>query len=79
MKNFEAKVRLNTVKDVQRFVAAMDKIPNEKVTLSRDVYCVDARSIMGVFSLNLSEPVTLKIVGDVSQNVLDSIACFVVK
>ena len=49
------------------------------MTLSNDKYKVDAKSIMGVFSLNLSAPVTLTVEGTMPVDVLEGIRQFEVK
>lgn len=54
----KARIKLKTVDDVKDFVSA-SLSSNVNVALRSGRYCVDAKSIMGIFSLNLSEPITL--------------------
>lgn len=45
-------IRLNTLGEVKEFNAAASQISGD-VDLRSGRYCVDAKSIMGIFSLNL--------------------------
>lgn len=55
----EIKVSLNTSQDVKDFCFAASAMPrNISVKALHGDYIVDGRSILGVFSLNLSEPIT---------------------
>ncbi len=52
------KILLNTVTDVKEFVSLVSGC-NYEVGLVSGRYSVNAKSLMGVFSLDLSKPVTL--------------------
>lgn len=52
-------IRLNTLTEVKEFNAAAAQIPGD-VDLRSGRYCVDAKSIMGIFSLNLSRGLTVE-------------------
>lgn len=54
------KVSLNSIDKVKSFVNDMGKIDGE-VFLYGGRYVIDAKSIMGIFSLDLSKPLTLEI------------------
>ena len=59
------RVKLIRPMDVSNFVAAASSCPKEiDIIASHDKYDVDARSIMGMLSLNLSEPVTITMSGE---------------
>lgn len=59
------RVKLIRPMDVSNFVAAASCCPKEiEIIASHGKYDVDARSIMGMFSLNLSEPITITMSGD---------------
>lgn len=59
------RVKLIRPMDVSNFVAAASCCPKEiEIIASHGKYDVDARSIMGMFSLNLSEPVTITMSGE---------------
>ncbi len=58
---------LSTIDDVKRFVTLTNKY-NFSIDLSNGKYKIDAKSIMGVFSLGTSQPVTLEVDNDASQS-----------
>ena len=56
------KIFLRTPQDVKTFCNLMNTVPrNGSVIVEHNEYTVSGRSILGMFSLNLSEPVTLKV------------------
>lgn len=55
-------VSLSSIEDVRRFVNAANRCTCEVDVLSGR-YVVDAKSIMGLFSLDLSQPVEVKVHG----------------
>ena len=56
------KIFLRTPQDVKMFCNLMNTVPrNATVVVEHNEYTVSGRSILGMFSLNLSEPVTLKV------------------
>ena len=63
MKNIIMKeIFLRTPQDVKEFCNLMNTVPrNASVIVEHNEYTVSGRSILGMFSLNLSEPVTLKV------------------
>lgn len=56
----EVNIRLNTVNDVKMFVSEVMKY-NCNFDIISDRYIVDAKSIMGIFSVDLSKPLILRI------------------
>lgn len=54
------KVLLNTVDKVKKFVDATSKFPFN-VYLKSGRYIIDAKSIMGIFSLDLTKPIELDV------------------
>lgn len=69
------KVLLNTVENVKKFVTAVSRIP-EDISLKSGKYIVDAKSIMGIFSLDLSKPIDLVTDDDVWEIDLEPITEF---
>ena len=51
---------LNSVDKVKKFVNVVSKLPYD-CDLVSGRYIVDAKSIMGIFSMNLSKPLELRI------------------
>ncbi len=56
----EVKIRLSSVNDVKDFVSAVSLCRCD-IDIAADRYIIDAKSIMGIFSLDLSKPLVLKI------------------
>ncbi|MBD5103490.1 MAG: HPr family phosphocarrier protein [Ruminococcaceae bacterium] len=54
------KIKLATIDDVKNFVSITTTF-NCEVDVVSNRYVVDAKSIMGLFSLDLTKPLTLKI------------------
>ncbi len=54
------KILLKTPQDVKNFCYAANSFPrNVSVKVKAEAYTVDGKSILGMFSLNLSEPVNV--------------------
>ena len=56
-------IDLNSIEKVKQFINDISKLEGEFDLIS-DRYIVDAKSIMGIFSLNLANPLELRIVSD---------------
>lgn len=74
----ESKVILNSIDDVKEFVAQANKCVFD-VDLLSGRYAVDAKSIMGIFSLDLTKTLTLVIHddGEKADDFLDDIKRFI--
>ena len=72
------KIMLKTISDVNAFVNSVAKYDFD-VDLLSGRYAVDAKSIMGVFSLDLSKPVTLEVESDAAAEFLAEIEQFKVQ
>lgn len=59
----KTKIKLNMINDVKEFLNESIKI-QEDVDLVKGRYTVDAKSVIGVFTLDLSEPVEIVIHSD---------------
>ena len=57
-KVLKARIRLSTIQDIQSFVATVSMTDME-VDLSSQRYVVDGKSIMGIYSLDLLNPIML--------------------
>lgn len=55
----EYKVKISTINDVKKFVNAVSKYEFD-VDLISGRYAIDAKSIMGIFSIDLSKELVLK-------------------
>ena len=54
----EFKVKINNIEDVKKFVAAVSAFRYE-IDLISGKYAVDAKSVMGIFSLDTSKVLTM--------------------
>lgn len=70
-------VKLESVDRVKEFVNIVSKIDGD-VDLASGRYIIDAKSIMGIFSLNLSKSIDLNIHGDVDENTENALRSFFV-
>lgn len=71
-------VLLGTINDVKEFVNVVTRFDFE-VDLISGRYAVDAKSIMGIFSLDLSKPIKVDIHSDDCGEFLAAIEKFAVK
>ena len=76
MKEFT--ILLNAINDVKFFVNAVSKYDFD-VDLVSGRYAVDAKSIMGIFSLDLSKEIKLVIHSDEDEALIKEIKPFIVK
>ncbi len=76
MKEFT--ILLNAINDVKFFVNAVSKYDFD-VDLVSGRYAVDAKSIMGIFSLDLSKEIKLVIHSDDAEEFIKEIKPFIVK
>ena len=72
------KISLSSIEAVRNFVEIVRKF-NEEIDLSSGRYVVDAKSIMGIFSLDLSKPIQLNAHTDDADKFLKEIDKFIVK
>lgn len=68
----ETMISLDTVDKVKNFVHLAHKCPYDVDILSGR-YLVDGKSIMGIFSLRLQEPVCVRIHGDNCEDFLEEL------
>lgn len=69
-------IMLHSINDVKNFVNAVNKYDFD-VDLTSGRYVVDAKSIMGIFSLDLSKPIQVEIHSDDCDAFLAEIKPFI--
>ena len=74
---YKTVIRLVSIDDVKDFVKKANELDYD-VDLSLGKYTVDAKSIMGIFSLDLSRDIELTVHSD-SKAFLDQISEYIVK
>lgn len=80
----EILVNLNTIEKVKDFVNKTSKLNSTEVKLDlvSDRYIVDATSIMGIFSLDLTKSLTLRIDTEnkkIEANIIENLKDFIIK
>ena len=68
---------LGSINDVKDFVNTVSKYSFD-VDLTSGRYVVDAKSIMGIFSLDLSEPIKVEVHADDCDSFMDELSRFIV-
>ena len=74
MKQFE--IMLNSIDDVRNFVNIVNRY-NFDVDLTSGRYVVDAKSIMGIFSLDLSNPIKVDVHSDDCETFINEIKAYI--
>jgi phosphotransferase system HPr-like phosphotransfer protein len=69
-------IRLNYAEEVKTFVNTVNRYPYE-MDLRSGRHVVDAKSILGIFSLDLSKPISLDIYSDDCDALIQDIQQFV--
>lgn len=77
----EKRIMLKSIGDVKEFVQIATNFDGE-VDLVHDRYCIDGKSIMGIFSLDLSQKITMLVNKAISEEAeaafLDNVKKFIV-
>ena len=69
------KISLQMAQNVKDFVKIVQDYPYE-IDLKSDKYVVDAKSILGIFSLDLSKPLTVEIHSDDCDDLIEALKKF---
>ena len=69
-------LRLSLVENVNQFVNIVSRYPFD-MDLRAGRHVVDAKSILGIFSLDLSRPITLEIYSDDCGKLMEDIKPFI--
>ena len=70
------KININTITDVKNFVSIVSRCDYD-VDIVSGRYAIDAKSIMGIFSLDLSKELTLNIHSDNCDDFLEEIKSYI--
>ncbi len=71
-------ISLNSIEKVKSFVNDIAKFDSD-FDLVSGRYVIDAKSIMGIFSLDLSKPINLNIHADDSTAIVESLKAYIVE
>ena len=70
-------IRLSLVENVNKFVNIVSRYPFE-MDLRAGRHVVDAKSLLGIFSLDLSKPISLEVYADECDDLMEDIRRFMV-
>ena len=72
-------IRLTMMPDhVKKFVSLVNRYPYD-IDLKSGRYVVDAKSILGIFSIDLSRPIRMDIYSDDCADLIEALADYIVK
>ena len=71
-------INLNSIDKVKAFVHSVNTF-NTEFDLVSGRFVIDAKSIMGIFSLDLSKPINLTISNDDDAEIMESLKPFLVQ
>lgn len=74
---YQVNIRLSTIEAIRTFVATVLTLDYD-IDLCTGRYCVDAKSIMGIFSLDLMSPIQLTAHTDAPEALIEKIRPFIV-
>lgn len=69
-------IKLDMAESVKKFVNITARYDYD-MALKSGKYVVDAKSILGIFSLDLGEPIVLEIASDDCDDLLEALAPFI--
>lgn len=72
-----AKISLNTINDVKLFVNIVNKYDFD-VDLISGRHIIDAKSIMGIFSIDLSKPIEINVHTDDVTKLFEELKPFII-
>lgn len=70
-------IKLSLTENVKTFVNIVSRYPYD-VDLRAGRHVVDAKSILGIFSLDLSKPVTVEVYSDHCDDMMEEIKPFII-
>lgn len=70
-------IKLSLTENVKTFVNIVSRYPYD-VDLRAGRHVVDAKSILGIFSLDLSKPVTVEVYSDNCDDMMEEIKPFII-
>ena len=68
-------IKLSFAEEVKTFVNTVNRYPYD-MDLRAGRHVVDAKSILGIFSLDLSKPITLEVYTDECDDLMNDIQAF---
>lgn len=78
LETIKVKVTLSTPKDISSFAKLAGRCCGD-VVLRSGHYAVDAKSLMGIYSLDLSKPIFAEFYGNIPNDIKDDIKKFMLR
>ena len=75
---YSTKISIKGVDAARKFVSMTAKYPKIKITLNHNEYSIDAHSIIGILSLDLTKPILLEAEGDNTDAFIEDLKPFTV-
>ena len=75
---YNGKILINGIDSARAFVALTAEYPTLRITLNSHEYTVDAHSIIGILSLDLSQPIDICAKGNNVEKFVDELKPFTV-
>lgn len=75
---YSTDIHINGVDAARSFVAMTAKYPKIKITLNHNEYSIDAHSIIGILSLDLTKPIAIEAEGDNMESFIEDLKPFTV-
>ena len=70
-------IKLSLAENVKAFVNIVSKHPYD-IDLRAGRHVVDAKSLLGIFSLDLSKPVTVEVYSDACDDLIEELKPFII-
>ncbi|MBQ6152262.1 MAG: HPr family phosphocarrier protein [Ruminococcus sp.] len=71
-------ISINNVEQARQFVEMTSRFPKIRLMLHEGDYDIDAHSIIGILSLDLTQPIELLADGEITEEFLTALAPFTV-
>ncbi len=75
---YSTKIMLKGVDAARAFVTMTAKYPQIKISLNHNEYSIDAHSIIGILSLDLTKPITVEASGENLDGFIEDLKPFTV-
>lgn len=75
---YNTNITIKGVDAARAFVAMTARYPQVKITLNHNEYSIDAHSIIGILSLDLSKPIALEADGEIPESFIEELKPFTV-
>lgn len=75
---YSTNITISGIDKARAFVAMTAKYPHIQITLNHNEYSIDAHSIIGILSLDLTKPILLEAEGDDMDGFIEALKPFTV-